>query len=90
MLKRALTNAPVLRIADPDLPFVLHVDASGFALGGALMQDFGNGLQPVAFASRKFKDAETRYAPHDAEMLACVSCLQEWQHLLRGAKSVTV
>ena len=89
-LKRALTNAPVLRIADPDLPFVLHVDASGFALGGALMQDFGNGLQPVAFASRKFKDAETRYAPHDAEMLACVSCLQEWQHLLRGAKSVTV
>ena len=89
-LKYALTHAPVLRIPDPELPFVLHVDASGFAIGGALMQDFGNGLQPVGFASRKLKGAELHYAPHDAEMLACYSCLQEWQHLLRGAPSVTV
>ena len=89
-LKTALTSAPVLHIPDPERPFVLHVDASGFAIGGALMQDFGQGLQPVAFASRKLKDAETRYAPHDKEMLAGYSCLEEWQHLLRGSPGVTV
>ena len=89
-LKQAFTNPPCLHVADPCRPFIVHVDASGFALGAALMQDFGRGLQPVAYCSRKLKDAETRYAPHDREMLAVVSALEHWQHYLRGAAKVTV
>ncbi|GAB4819816.1 hypothetical protein N2152v2_006862 [Parachlorella kessleri] len=89
-LKQAFISPPCLHVADPCRPFIVHVDASGFALGAALMQDFGRGLQPVAYCSRKLKDAEQRYAPHDREMLAVVSALEHWQHYLRGAAKVTV
>ncbi len=56
-----MSSPPCLRVTDPRLPYVVRVDANGFALGAALMQDFGLGLQPVAFCYRKLRDAETRY-----------------------------
>ncbi|GJP34472.1 hypothetical protein CLOM_g18911, partial [Closterium sp. NIES-68] len=47
-LKIFLMSPPVLRIADPERPFEVITDASDIAIGGVLMQDFGNGLQPIA------------------------------------------
>ncbi len=46
-LKGSVTTAPVLLTPDDTLPFTVFTDASGFALGATLMQDQGNGLQPV-------------------------------------------
>jgi len=57
-LKRALCTAPVLLLPDLTKPFVVHTDASSFALGGVLQQDDGHGLQPVAYESRKLNSAE--------------------------------
>lgn len=53
MLKKSLTEAPVLAFADLHLPYVLHVDACREGLGGMLYQDQGMGLRPVAFLSHK-------------------------------------
>lgn len=39
----------MLAFANPQLPYVLHVDASREGLGGVLYQDQGEGLRPVAF-----------------------------------------
>ena len=50
-LKVALTTAPILRLPDFDLQFVITTDASDTALGAILEQDFGNGLQPIVYAS---------------------------------------
>ena len=50
-LKLALTTAPVLKLPDFERQFVVTTDASDAAVGAILEQDFGNGLQPVAFAS---------------------------------------
>ena len=69
-LKRSLTEAPVLAIANPKLPYVLHVDASREGLGGVLYQDEGQGLRPVAFVSRSLSPAEKNYATHKLEFLA--------------------
>ena len=52
-LKRSLVIAPVLKIPDFDLPFVLTTDASLVSVGAILQQDFGQGLQPVAYESKK-------------------------------------
>ena len=63
-LKLALTTAPVLKLPDFEKQFVVTTDASDAAVGAILEQDFGNGLQPVAFASRKLNGAEMRYSAY--------------------------
>ena len=37
-------------------------DALGTAVGGVLMQDHGEGLQPLAFMSKALKPSERRYS----------------------------
>ena len=83
-LKLALKTAPILRLADPDRPYVVHTDASGFATGAVLQQDYGTGLQPIAFMSKKMVPAETRYPVHEQELLAIVEALATWRHYLIG------
>ncbi|GJP37082.1 hypothetical protein CLOM_g21526 [Closterium sp. NIES-68] len=50
-LRNFLMSPPVLRIADPSRPFEVLTDASDFAIGAVLLQDFGDGLQPIAYES---------------------------------------
>ena len=85
-LKKAIAEGPVLTLPDPSLPFVVHTDASGFAIGAVLQQDQGKGLQPIAFLSKKMLDAETRYPVHEQELLAIIHSLSSWRHYLHGAK----
>ena len=54
----ALTTAPVLKLTDFERQFVVTTDASDAVVGAILEQNFGNGLQPMAFASRKLNGAE--------------------------------
>ena len=81
-IKLKLTSAPTLRIADPNLPYVVHTDASDVALGAVLMQDFGKGLQPIEFLSKKFGDTQRKYQVFEKEILALVAALREWRHYL--------
>jgi hypothetical protein len=69
-LKTLLTHAPVIRLADSSRAYVLATDASDYALGAVLMQDFGHGNQPVAYTSRQLHGAELNYPVHDEEYLA--------------------
>uniref|UniRef100_A0AAY4C672 Gypsy retrotransposon integrase-like protein 1 n=1 Tax=Denticeps clupeoides TaxID=299321 RepID=A0AAY4C672_9TELE len=70
LLKRCLTEAPVLAFANPHLPYTLHVDASREGLGAVLYQDQENGLRPVAFVSRSLSPSERNYPTHKLEFLA--------------------
>jgi hypothetical protein len=85
-LKQAVSSAPILIIPDPQLPYTVVTDASGYAIGAALCQDHGSGLQPCAFLSRKMNDHERNYAVHEQELLAIVHALREWRHYLLGNK----
>ena len=89
-LKLALTTAPVLRLPDFERQFVVTTDASDAAVGAILEQDFGNGLQPVAFASRKLNGAEMRYSVYERELLGIVWALAQWKHYFRGLHSVVI
>ena len=89
-LKLALTTAPVLKLPDFDRQFVVTTDASDAAVGAILEQDFGNGLQPVAFASRKLNGAEMRYSAYERELLGIVWALAQWKHYCRGPHSVVI
>ena len=85
-LKQALTSAPVLKVADPKVPFHVYTDASGFAIGGWLGQDEGQGCRPVAYESRKMTPAERNYPVHEQELLAVVHVLRTWRPYLEGQR----
>ncbi|GJP56870.1 hypothetical protein CLOM_g15916, partial [Closterium sp. NIES-68] len=74
-LKIALTLLLVLHISAPDRPYEVITHASDIAIGAALLQDFGEGLQPVAYESQKLHGGEKIYTVHDKEMLAVVHVL---------------
>ncbi|RXN14231.1 Retrovirus-related Pol polyprotein from transposon 297 [Labeo rohita] len=82
-----LTHAPVLAFADPSLPYVLHVDASMSGLGAVLNQEYPDGLQPVAFASRKLSASEQRYPIYQLEFLA-LKWVDKFHDYLYGAQFV--
>lgn len=69
-LKLRLMQAPVLAFADPELPYVLHADASMDGLGGGLYQQHPEGLRPVSFISRSLSTSERNYPAHKLEFLA--------------------
>ncbi|CAI7752099.1 unnamed protein product, partial [Closterium sp. NIES-53] len=83
----ALTTAPVLILPDPDRDYVVEADASNQAVGVVLIQDHGNGLQPIAYLSKKLHIAELNYPIHDKEALAIVVAFKAWRCYLEGAKT---
>ena len=85
-LKRQLTQAPVLQLADPNLEFVVTCDASDFAVGAVLSQVQPDGEHPVAYESKKMNEAEQRYPTHERELLAIIHALRVWKHYLEGGK----
>ena len=88
-LKRALSTTPVRCIPDLSQPFQLETDASGFALGAVLSQEYDGIWHPVAFESRKMSPAECNYPIHEQELLALVNALKVWRHYLLGS-TITV
>ncbi|GMF47246.1 unnamed protein product [Phytophthora fragariaefolia] len=69
---RSLMEKPLLRYPNFSLPFRLATDASTIELGACLMQEYGQGWQPIAFASKVNNEAESKYSITELECLAVV------------------
>ena len=87
-LKRSFVIAPMLQMPDFELPFVVTTDASLVSVGAILEQDFGQGLQLVAYESRKLNPTETWYSTYERELLGIVWAIGKWRHYLEGKKFV--
>ena len=87
ILRRALTQAPILALPVPDKPFILQTDASNTALGGVLMQeDEDNNRRVVTYFSKKFSPAERNWPVHERELFGLVYALRKFRHYLMGAE----
>ncbi|SLM36046.1 gag polymerase env [Lasallia pustulata] len=68
----------------------VETDASAFAIGGILTQQFeiDGHLHwlPVAYYSKKLLDMETRYGTGEQELFAIVEAMHHWRHYCRGAR----
>ena len=84
-LKTAMVTAPVLQLPDFDREFTVTTDASEVSVGAILQQDFGQGLQPICYDSRKLNPAECRYSAYERELLGIVWAVGKWRHYLAGA-----
>ena len=86
-LKDGLVSKPCLVLPDFELPFTLATDAAQTTgMGAALMQDQGNGLQPIAYWSRALTDAQKRYGVSESECLAIVESVKIFRPYLYGRK----
>lgn len=89
MLKTRFTSAPILRLPDENLQFVVEVDASDVGVGAVLSQrspEDGK-MHPCAFFSRRLTTSEQNYDIGNRELLAVKLALEEWRHWLEGCKT---
>jgi transposase InsO family protein len=87
-LKKALISAPMLHTPDNSKPYIVHTDASGYAVGATLSQyDEHGDLKPVAYMSKKMSPAQVNYAVHEWELLAVVEALKAWRCYLYGSST---
>ena len=89
-LKVAIATAPILRLPDFERQFIITTDASDVAIGAILEQDFGSGLQPIAFSSRKLNPTEIRYSAYERELLGIVWAIGQWKHYFQGPHPIVI
>lgn len=90
-LKSVLSNSDFLAPLRRGAPKKLMTDASGYGLGGVLLQEESDGRwRPVAFTSRKLTDSERKFTVTERECLAVVHGLQKWRPYLHGERGVTI
>ena len=87
-LKQRLASAPILRLPDPNKPYVLRTDASNVGLGAVLMQTGDNVNFPVCYAGSKLLPREAAYAVIERECLALVWAVEKFHVYLYGIEFV--
>ncbi|GBG78411.1 hypothetical protein CBR_g26439 [Chara braunii] len=83
-LKEALVSHLVLRIADPNLTFVVTTDASQFGIGAVMQQDDGDGLRPLEYYSKRMPSHKVATSTYMREHYALREALAHWKHYLLG------
>ena len=84
MSKMENTSSPIVRLPNFECQFAVTTDASDVAGGAILEQDFGHGLQPVAFASRKLNNVESQYSACERERLGIIWALGQWRYYFQN------
>ncbi|GBG63563.1 hypothetical protein CBR_g38630 [Chara braunii] len=83
-LKRALTHHEVLKLPDPDKPFVVSADANQYGIGAVLVQQEGKKLRPVEYMSKKMPSQKLAKSTDEKELYAIYKALTHWRHYLLG------
>ena len=86
-VKQILASNQVLTHYDANLPLRLASDASPYGLGAVLSHILPSDEErPVAYASRKLSDTETRYSQIDKEALGIVWSVKKFHNYLYGRR----
>ena len=86
-LKGRFTKELVLAAPDLDKKMRMEVDASNYAIGGVLSMECKDGRwRPVVYLLKSLNVMERKYEIHNKEMLVIIRGLENWRHLLEGAR----
>ncbi|GKB54543.1 reverse transcriptase domain-containing protein, partial [Tanacetum coccineum] len=88
ILKKKLTEAPILVAPDWDLPFEIICDASDYAVGAVLGKRKTKHFQHIHYASKTMTDAQAHYTTTEKELLAVVYDFKEFRPYLVLSKTI--
>ncbi|GJU13984.1 reverse transcriptase domain-containing protein [Tanacetum coccineum] len=88
ILKKKLTEAPILIAPDWDQTFELMWDASDYAICAVLGQRIEKHFRPIHYASKTITEAKSNYTTKEKEMLAVVYAFEKFQSYLIMNKSI--
>ncbi|GKD40531.1 reverse transcriptase domain-containing protein [Tanacetum coccineum] len=88
ILKKKLTEAPILIALDCDLPFEIMCDASDYEVGAALGQRKTKHFQPIHYASKTMTDAQAHYTTTEKELLSVVYGFEKLRPYLVLSKTI--
>jgi len=71
-MKSMMCAIPLVRLPNPDKPFILTTDASTIAVGAELSQFDENGEYPVMWFSKALNSAQRNYSTYERELFAVV------------------
>ena len=80
LVKKEITDAPILAYYNPKKTTVLQTDASINGLGACLLQK----EKPVYFASKALTEAQHEYVAIELESLAVAWVMEKFHHFLYG------
>ncbi|GBG92641.1 hypothetical protein CBR_g56606 [Chara braunii] len=83
-LKHALTHNEVLKLPDPDKPFIVTTDVSQYGIGAVLAQQDGPKLRPVEYMSKKMSSQKLAKSSYEKALYAVYKALTHWRHYLLG------
>ena len=78
MLKKKVSEQPIISLLDFDKVFQVKCDASKVSIGVVLSQEG----KTVTFSSEKLNEAKQKYSSYDLEIYALVQALKRWRHYL--------
>jgi hypothetical protein len=78
LLKKKITEQPILVLPNFKKTFQVKCDASGFAIGEFLSQED----RPLAYFSENMNEAKVKYSTDDKEFYAIIQALKKWRHYL--------
>ncbi|GJW91670.1 reverse transcriptase domain-containing protein [Tanacetum coccineum] len=88
ILKKKLTEAPILVAPDWDLPFEIMCDASDYAVGAVLGQRKTKNFHPMHYASKTMTDAQAHHTTTEKELLAVVYAFEKFRPYLVLSKTI--
>ena len=75
---------PILAFPSMNEPFILHTDASQFAIGAILAQVQNGPERVICYAPKSLNQAQSRYSTTERELLAIVNYTRHFKHYLLG------
>jgi hypothetical protein len=78
LLKRKITEHPILVLLDFKKTFQVKCDASGFAIGAVMSQED----RLISYFSEKQNEAKVKYFTYYKEFYSIIQALKKWRHYL--------
>ena len=79
LLKKALSEAPVLAVPDFNKQFIIETDASEYGVGAVLMQE----QHPVAYLSKALGPRNRALSIYEKECLAILLAIEKWRSYIQ-------